>query len=105
MILCECGEIIEGDTFKDYLKTSASPSTPTVGHKKCGYIFNFIDGKLPRKYSSKIALKSFAVKFAEKNKMDRNEMEKFLIAVDRLKSGGHQSDIDILKTAFQTVKK
>ena len=45
MILCECGEIIEGDTFKDYLKTSVSPSTPTVGHKKCGYIFNFIDGK------------------------------------------------------------
>jgi hypothetical protein len=34
MIIGECGEIIEGDTFKDYIKTSANPSTPTIGHKE-----------------------------------------------------------------------
>jgi hypothetical protein len=37
-VICECGEIIEGDTFKDYIITSANPSTPTIGHKKCGHI-------------------------------------------------------------------
>jgi hypothetical protein len=53
MIICECGEVIEGCTFRDYLKTSVSPSTPTIGHKKCGHIFNFIDGNTPKKYSSR----------------------------------------------------
>ena len=48
MILCECGEFIEGETFKDYIQTSANPSTSTIGHKKCGLIFDFFDGKMPK---------------------------------------------------------
>ena len=40
IIICECGEIVDDDAFKDYIKTSANPSTSTIGHKKCGHIFN-----------------------------------------------------------------
>jgi len=64
MIICECGEIIDGETFRDYIKTSASPSTPTIGHRKCGHIFNFIDQKMYKKYSSRTELKRFAMRFA-----------------------------------------
>lgn len=102
-IICECGEIIEGNTFRDYMKTSANPSTPTVGHKKCGLIFNFIDDKMPRKYSSKKKLKSLAIRFAEKNHLDSAGCERFLIEIDRLKSGGNLSDRDILVAAFQRI--
>lgn len=101
MILCECGEIIEGCTFRDYLITSANPSTPTMGHKKCGYIFNFIDGKMPKKYSSRIELKSLAIRFAKKNKLDCGATERFLVEVDRLKSTGNLSDSNILIKAFR----
>jgi len=101
MILCECGEFIEGDTFKDYIRTSANPSTSTIGHKKCGMIFNFFDGKMPKRYSSKKELKSLAMKFAEKNNMDQNTLGKFLLEVDRLKSLGKLSDCDILLTTYR----
>jgi hypothetical protein len=57
MILCECGEFIEGETFKDYIQTSANPSTSTIGHKKCGLIFNFFDNKMPKRYSSRKPLR------------------------------------------------
>ena len=51
MILCECGEFIDDNTFKDYMPTSANPSTSTMGHRSCGFIFNFIDDELPKKFS------------------------------------------------------
>lgn len=105
MIICECGEIIEGDTFKDYIKTSANPSTPTIGHKKCGHIFNFIDGKMTKKYSSRIELKSLASKFAEKKNLVSDAAEELLLEVDRLKSSGNLSDCDILVAAFQKIVK
>jgi hypothetical protein len=102
MIICECGEIICGNgLFRDYIKTSASPSTPTIGHKKCGYIFNFIDDKMPKKYSSRKELKILAMRFAERNKMESGAVGKFLLEVDRLKSSGNMSDYDILVKAFE----
>jgi hypothetical protein len=104
MIICECGEIIHGDIFKDYIKTSASPSTPTIGHEKCGHIFNFIDRSVLKKYSSRKELKSLAVNFAEKNKLDNRSSERFLIEVDRLKSNGNLSDSVILIAAFHRVQ-
>jgi hypothetical protein len=103
MILCECGEFIDGCTFKDYIKTSSNPSTPTIGHASCGCIFNFIDGSLPKKFSSKIELKSMAMKLAEKNKISYEATEKLLIEVDRLKSIGKLSDGQILVTAYRNV--
>ena len=104
MILCECGEILDGDTFKDYIKTSANPSTPTIGHRGCGHIFNFIDGIHTKQYSSKRELKTLAVKYAEKHKMNWNDIEYLLIEVDRLKSSGNLSDMEILNAAFKKIK-
>ncbi len=104
MILCECGEVIVGCKFRDYIKTSANPSTPTIGHKKCGLVFNFIDDKIHKKYSSRKELKILARRFAEKNHMEGGAVEKFLLEVDRLKSGQHLSDCDILVAAFQKLK-
>ncbi len=100
MIICECGEIIRYCSFKDYIRTSANPSTPTIGHKKCGHVFNFIDDKISKKYSSKKDLKSFAMRFAEKNNLDSRNKERFLVEVDRLKSSGNLPDYDILVRAF-----
>ncbi|MFB3764649.1 MAG: hypothetical protein ACE14P_05310 [Methanotrichaceae archaeon] len=104
MILCECGEFIDGCTFKDYIKTSSGPSTPTFGHRKCGIIFNFIDDKLPKRYSTKIELKEIALKFAEKNKLDPADIGKFLLVVDRLKSQGRMSDMEILISASSAIE-
>lgn len=104
MILCECGEIIDGRTFKDYIKTSANPSTPTIGHKDCGLIFDFIDGEIPKRYSSKAELKSIAMKFAEKKRLDPILLGKFLLEVDRLKSSGSLSDMEILIEAAKSIK-
>ena len=103
IMLCEeCGEFIDGDTFKDYIKTSANPSTPTIGHTKCGHVFNFVDGEAPKRYSSKKELKSIALKFAEKNRFDSEVIGKFLLEVDRLKSKGRMSDVDILMEASKS---
>jgi hypothetical protein len=104
MIICECGEIVCGnDLFKDYIKTSVNPSTPTIGHKKCGCIFNFIEYAKPKKFSSKKEIKSIAMRFAEHNKLDQRSFEKFFIEVDRLKSGGKLSDYQILINAYRKV--
>ena len=103
MLICECGEIIDGGTFRDYIKTSASPSTPTIGHRKCGHIFNFIDQKMSKKYSSRTELKSLAMRFALRNNFDSEVIEKFLVQVDKLKSSGNLSDSQILYKAFQNV--
>ncbi len=100
-IICECGEIIEGHTFRDYIRTSSNPSTPTIGHEKCGRIFNFIDEKVLKIYSSKKELKTFAIIFAEKNNLNYGDIERFLVEVDRLKSSGNRSDAEILTTAFR----
>ena len=100
MILCECGEFIDGDTFKDYIKTSVNPSTATIGHKKCGLVFDFFDGNMPKTFSSRKELKSLAMKFADKKNLDENAVGKFLIEVDRLKSLGKLSDCDILLMAY-----
>lgn len=32
VMLCECGEFIKGNVFRDYIRTSANPSTSTIGH-------------------------------------------------------------------------
>jgi len=104
MLICECGEIINGGTFRDYIKTSASPSTPTIGHGKCGHIFNFIDQKMSKKYSSRIELKSLAMKFALKNHFKNDAIEKFLVQVDKIKSSDNLSDSQILIKAFQNIE-
>ncbi len=101
-IICECGELIR-TTFRAYIKTSVNPSTSTIGCKKCGYIFNFIDIKITKKYSSKIELKSIAMSLAEKNNLESESVGRFLVEVDRLKSKGNLSDRDVLVTAFQMI--
>ena len=103
MILCECGEIIEGCTFRDYIRTSVNPSTPTIGHKKCGHIFNFFDDKMPKKYSSRKELKGLAMRFARKNKMEVGDAQRLLLEVERLKSNGNLSDREILFEAYNKV--
>lgn len=101
MLLCECGEFIDGDTFKVYIETSINPSTPTIGHRKCGLILDFVDGNLPKQYSSKIELKSIAARFAEKKKMDTGMREIFLLEVHRIKSEGRFTDAYVLCKAFE----
>jgi hypothetical protein len=104
-LICECGEIIKSGTFRDYIRTSAGPSTSTIGHNKCGHIFNFIDDKMPKKYSSRKELKVLAMKFVEKNNMEYEAIGRFLVEVDRLKSCGTLSDSKILIKAFRKVVK
>ncbi len=100
MIICECGDILSKRcTFRDYIKTSVNPSTQTIGHNKCGHIFNFIDDKTSKKYSSKKDLKSLAMRFAKINNLNDENIESLLIEVDRLKSE-NLSDRDVLIKAF-----
>jgi len=103
-ILCECGEFIQCHTFKDYIPTSIGPSTSTFGHSDCGLIFNLIDGELPKSFSTRVQLKGIAMRFAEMNKMEDEFVCLFLLEVDRLKSRGNISDIDILISAHKTVQ-
>lgn len=104
MILCECGEFVDNDKFKDYIPTSSNPSTPTIGHEKCGLIFDFIDGDVPKRYSSRIELKGIAMRYADKKKFDQITTGKFLLEVDRLKSRGTLSDGDILIAATKSIE-
>lgn len=94
---------MEENTFKAYTKTSANPSTRTIGHRKCGIIFNFIDSNIPKKYSSRKELKILAAKFADKNELLMENTEKFLLEVDRLKSRGQFSDAEILIGAYRKI--
>ena len=103
-ILCECGDFVQGHTFKDYIPTSIGPSTPTFGHSVCGLIFDLVDGELPKRFSTRIQLKGIAMRFAEMNKMENEIVGLFLLEVDRLKSRGNVSDIDILITAHKTIR-
>lgn len=98
-------EGLREDTFKDYIQTSQNPSTSTIGHRNCGLIFNFVDGKCPKKYSSKRDLKILAATFAEANELSSEETGKFLLEVDRLKSYGKFSDDRILVCAYQNILK
>lgn len=104
MLLCECGEFIEGCTFKCYIKTSSNPSTATIGHRSCGFIFDFIGGELPKRYSSKAELKSLTMRFGEIKKLDYRDIERLLIEVDRLKSKGKLTDMEILLKAFRRLR-
>lgn len=105
--MCECGKIIRKELreeiFKDYISTSRNPSTRTTGHRSCGLIFNFVDGKFPKKYSSKKELKTLAITFAQINELSSEETGKFLLEVDRLKSCGKFSDDRILLYAYQNL--
>ena len=103
-IICECGEFVQGHTFKDYIPTSIGPSTPTFGHSGCGLIFNLVDGELPKSFSTRVQLKSIAMRFAEMNKMEDEFVGIFLLEVDRLKSRGTICDMDILIVAHKTVQ-
>jgi hypothetical protein len=103
-ILCECGDFVEGHTFKDYIPTSIGPSTPTFGHSGCGLIFDLVDGELPKRFSSRVQLKGIAMRFAEMNKMGDELVGTFLLEVDRLKSRGNLSDIDILIAAHKAIQ-
>ena len=103
-ILCECGEFVHGNTFKDYIPTSIGPSTPTFGHCGCGLIFNLVDGELPKSFSNRVQLKVIAMRFAEMNRMEDESVCLFLLEVDRLKSRGNICDIDILIAAYKTVR-
>jgi len=103
IFVCECGRLVRDDTFKVYINTSINPSTRTIGHSNCGLIFNFVDGSWPKKYSIKKELKILAVAFAENNKIHSEQIGRFLLEVDRLKSHGKFSDEQILVYAYQSV--
>ncbi len=103
-ILCECGEFVQGHTFKDYIPTTIGPSTCTFGHSGCGLIFNLVDGNLPKSFSTRIQLKGIAMRFAEMNKMEDESVGLFLLEVDRLKSQGNICDIDILISAHKAIQ-
>ena len=103
MILCECGEFIKRDIFKDYIKTSINPSTATIGHTKCGCIFDFLDGNRPKKYSSRKELIILAMRYATKHDLDNKSIEKFLIEVNQLKSSGQLTDHEIIIKALSNL--
>lgn len=96
---------VDNHTFRDYIQTSIGPSTPTIGHSECGLIFDFVDGRLPKRYSSRKELKKIAVDFSRRNKMDGDLLGQFLLEVDRLKSLGTLSDQEILKKAWKEMCK
>ncbi|MFZ3163849.1 MAG: hypothetical protein WA128_10520 [Methanothrix sp.] len=56
---------------------------------------------MPKRYSSKIELKGIAMKFAEKNKMSVDTIERMLIQIDRMKSTGTLSDGEILAAVIK----
>ncbi|MDG6219784.1 MAG: hypothetical protein QCI00_10180 [Candidatus Thermoplasmatota archaeon] len=103
MILCECGEFVKNFVFKEYIPSSVNPSTRTIGHEKCGIIFNFFDDTVSKKYSSKKNLKILAGRFAQTNNMTQEKTGIFLLEVDRLKSYGNMSDYKIIITAFNKI--
>jgi len=104
MILCECGDFVGENTFRDYIKTSSNPSTPTIGHIKCGLIFDFVDGICPKRYSSRKELKGIAMKYACRRRLTEEKTGCFLLEVDRLKSKGRLTDIEIILEASRRIK-
>jgi hypothetical protein len=60
---------------------------------------------MPKKYSSRKELKILAMRFAQKNRMEREDSGRFLLKVDRLKSNGNLSDCEILIKAFQMMER
>lgn len=103
-ILCECGNFVDFCTFKAYIKTPINPSTPTIGHRECGLIFDFFDKKMFKRYSSKKELKIIALKFASK-RLEADLHGIFLLEIDRLKSNGKMTDVEILIKAFEKISK
>jgi hypothetical protein len=104
MLLCECGELVGKEKFHDYIKTSVSPSTSTIGHENCGLLFNFVDGKSPRKFSSKKELKKTAMAYAGNRGLSPRLTQRLLLAVDRLKRSGNMTDYDVLSRAIKSLK-
>jgi hypothetical protein len=45
------------------------------------------------------------MRFAQKNRMEREDSGRFLLKVDRLKSNGNLSDCEILIKAFQMMER
>ncbi|OPY54097.1 MAG: hypothetical protein A4E48_00425 [Methanosaeta sp. PtaU1.Bin060] len=56
---------------------------------------------MPKRYSSRKELKTIAVKFASKKSLGAEALGDFLLDVDRLKSEGNLSDMEILIRAFK----
>ncbi|MGZ7132703.1 MAG: hypothetical protein ACXVH6_04940 [Halobacteriota archaeon] len=104
MLLCECGKFVDKDIFKAYIKTSKNPSTVTIGHEECGFMFDFIDGGMPKRYSSKRELKTIAMHFAGAQALSAEDTERFLLELERLKSEGRYTDGEILARAYRKVK-
>jgi len=84
-ILCERGEFVQSQTFKDFILTSFGPSIPTFGHSGCDLIFDLVDGELPKRFSTRIQLKNIAMRFAEMMTMEDEFVCLFLLEVDLLK--------------------
>ncbi|UCG70091.1 MAG: hypothetical protein JSV09_03485 [Thermoplasmata archaeon] len=103
MVICECGDTVGKDKFKDYIKTSTNPSTKTFSHSRCGFIFNFVDNYPIGKYSSKVKLKVIAKEFEEKVNMSSEETGKLLLEVDRLKRNRNLPDFIILRNAYESI--
>ena len=104
MLLCECGELVGKEKFHDYIKTSVNPSTSTIGHENCGFLFNFVDGKSPRRFSSKKELKKTAMTYARKRDLSPQSTSRLLLAVERLKRTGNMTDYDVLKRAIKSLE-
>lgn len=60
-----------------------------------------MDEGMPKRYSSRKELKAIAAKFASKKSLDDEMLGNFLLDVDRLKSDGNLSDMEILIRAFK----
>lgn len=104
MLLCECGELVGKEKFHDYIKTSISPSTSTIGHENCGFIFDFVDRDAPKRFSSKKELKKTAMTYARKKGMSPQSTQRLLLAVERLKRNGNMTDYDVLSRAIKSLK-
>jgi len=65
---------------------------------------SIVNGELPKSFSTRVQLKSIAMRFAEMKKMEDEFVCLFLLEVDRLKSRGYICDIDILISVHKTIQ-
>ena len=84
MLICElCGEIVENDRFRDYIPTVANPSTPTIGHEECGYLFDFLAWNKKRKiYYTLLEIKIVARKYLERKGQSQDTILKALTLIE-----------------------
>ncbi len=83
--------------------SSLAYGMPTIEHYKCGLIFSYVDGTLPKRYSSRTELKGIVMSFAMK-KMEAITIVSFLLGFDRLKSSGNMCNADMLFKAYEAIK-